>query len=246
MRSVIITGVSRGLGAAFFDEFHAAGYRVMALGRRFSVAQHAAERADPLRVRLRQADLAYPASLPSAAEFASFLSGSTDVVLVHNAGVIDPVGAIGTMAPEEIERAVSVNVTAPMLLTNAVLAAGLARGGATDGKPRWRLTVLFISSGAAHRHIGGWSVYGATKRAGEAFVEALAAEHADDDRVRVAVVQPGVMDTGMQERLREYAARDVYFPDRDRYLTLHREGRLADPREVARRVIAENIDVVPA
>src|SRR4051812_26119203 len=72
VRSVIITGISRGLGAALFDEFRGAGDRILALGRRFTDAQHAAERQDPQRVRLRQVDLAYPTTLPPAAELSSF------------------------------------------------------------------------------------------------------------------------------------------------------------------------------
>ena len=124
---MIITGVSRGLGAAFFDEFHAAGDRVLALGRRFTDGQHAAERAEPQRIRLRQVDLGYPATLPNAAELASFVQDASEVVLVHNAAVLEPVGAIGALSAEEIQRAVAVNLTAPMLLTNAVLGTGVAR-----------------------------------------------------------------------------------------------------------------------
>ena len=164
---------------------------------------------------------------------------------MHNAGVIEPIGAIGAISPEEIERSVAINVTAPLLLTNAVLASGFLRAPIADAPAR-TLTVLYVSSGAAHRHIGGWSVYSSTKRAGEAFIEALAAQHAGDGRIRAAVVQPGVVDTGMQERLREYAATDVYFPERDRFVALHREGELVAPAEAARRVIADYLGSVRA
>jgi benzil reductase ((S)-benzoin forming) len=244
VRSVIITGVSRGLGAALFDEFLASGDRLLGLGRRFTDAQYAAERAEPQRIRLRQVDLAYPASLPAAAEIASFVHDAAEVVVIHNAGVIEPVGAIGALLPDEIERAVAVNLTAPMLLTNAVLGSGVLRPGPNDAVRT--VTMLYVSSGAAHRQIGGWSVYAATKRAGEAFVEALAAQHAGDGRVRAAVVQPGVLDTGMQERVREYAAQDVYFPERDRFVALHREGELVAPADAARRVIADYLGPVRA
>ena len=89
MRSIVITGVSRGLGAALFDEFQPAGDRILALGRRFADSQHAAERADPQRVRLRPVELAHPRSLPPAAELSSFVHDATEVVLVHNAAVLD-------------------------------------------------------------------------------------------------------------------------------------------------------------
>lgn len=237
VRSVIITGVSRGLGAAFFDEFHEAGDRILALGRRFSDAQHAAERHEPQRVRLRQVDLTYPSTLPSAAEVSSFVHDANDVVLVHNAGVIDPVGAIGTLSPDEIQAAVTVNLTAPLLLTNAVMAA--ARG-------QRELTVLFISSGAARRPVAGWAVYGATKLGGESFFEALAAQHAGDPRIRVINVHPGTVNTDMQARIREFAERDVYFPDRERFVGLHERGELAEPAATARRIMAEHLGITSA
>jgi NAD(P)-dependent dehydrogenase (short-subunit alcohol dehydrogenase family) len=226
---VVVTGVSRGIGAALFDEFRAAGDRILALGRRFTTDQERAAQADPARIRLRAVDLSYVASLPPASEFATFTEGSSQVVLIHNAAVVDPVGAIGTLVAGDIQHAVAVNLTAPMVITNAVLAA-------IGEIP---LTVLYVSSGATKRHLGGWSVYSATKLGAEYFTEALAHQVAGRPGVRVAVVQPGVVDTGMQARLREHAASDVYFPDRARFVGLFERGELADPTEVARRIIGE-------
>jgi benzil reductase ((S)-benzoin forming) len=232
VRSVIITGVSRGLGSAFFDEFLAAGDRILALGRRFTEAQHAAERRQPQRVRLRPVDFAYPATLPAAAELASFLHDATDVVIVHNAAVLDPVGAIGTLTADEVHAAVAVNLTAPMVLTNAVMAA-------TRGQRE--IAVLFISSGAARRQAAGMAVYSATKLAGESFFEALAAQHTADPRIRVVNVNPGKLNTDMQVRIREHAQGDVYFPDRDRYVHAYQRGELAEPVAAAKRIIAEHL-----
>jgi len=240
VRSAIITGVSRGLGAALFDELLAAGDRILALGRRFTDAQHALERRDPGRLRLRQTDLVHPATMPAAAELASFVHDATEVVLIHNAGLVDPIGAIGALPAEQVATAVAVNLTAPILLTNALLGAGLIRA---DGRPAGTatrpLTILYVSSGAAHRVIGGWSVYSAAKRGAEAFFDALAAQYAEDERVRVVNVNPGVMNTDMQARLREHAARGSYFPDRDRFVALHTSGQLAAPADIARRIVAE-------
>jgi NAD(P)-dependent dehydrogenase (short-subunit alcohol dehydrogenase family) len=105
-------------------------------------------------------------------------------------------------------------------------------------------TVLFLSSGAAHGVIGGWAVYGATKRGGEAFFEALAEQVRAAGRgapVRVASVNPGVMDTGMQASIRDSAAGSGYFPEADRFLRLHRAGDLADPATVARHLVSAHL-----
>lgn len=239
---MVITGVSGGLGSALFDEFRMAGDKVLALGRRFTDTQHAAERSDPQRIRLRQTDLSYATALPTAAELSSFVHGAQEVVLVHNAGVIRPVGAVGALPPDQVAYAVAVNLTAPILITNALLGAGVLRqGGDQAGTAAYPLTVVYISSGAAHRTIGGWSVYGATKRGAEAFFDTLSAQHADDERVRVVNINPGVMDSPMQATIRQYAASNAYFPDRDRFVAMHANGELASPVDVARKIIAETL-----
>jgi NAD(P)-dependent dehydrogenase (short-subunit alcohol dehydrogenase family) len=227
MTATVLTGVSRGLGRALFDELYGRGDRLFAIGRNFSAEQRAA---DPARVRLCQADLSRPdVELPDLPGFLA--AGPTDepVVLIHNAGSVEPIGAIGTLDPARTAASVHVNLLAPMLLTGAVLAAAGERP----------TTVLFVSSGAAHRVIDGWATYCATKAGGEMFFAALARQYADDDRVRVASVNPGVMDTEMQALIR--TSDDVWFPDRDRYRGLAERGELPSPATVARRIVADHL-----
>jgi benzil reductase ((S)-benzoin forming) len=224
VRTVVITGVSRGLGAALFVQLHARGDHVVAIGRSFTAEQRALP-----GVTLLQADLADPRLLPDTGALAPLLAGADEAALVHNAAVVEPIGPVGMLGADRIAAAVAVNLTAPMALTDAFLAA---LGPSTS-----RVRILFISSGAAQRPIEGWAPYSATKRGGEMFFEVLAAEAARrDPRVSVRSVNPGVMDTAMQERLR---AAD--FPSRERYLRLHEADELPDPADVARRVIAEHL-----
>jgi NAD(P)-dependent dehydrogenase (short-subunit alcohol dehydrogenase family) len=229
MPTVVLTGVSRGLGTALFDALDRRGDRILAIGRRFTDAQRAAAVADPDRIRLHTADLSIM-EVPSAAELAVALKGSSEAVLIHNAGVIEPIGAVGALPPERITEAVAVNLTSPMLLTNAFLAAVPADAG--------RIRILFISSGAARQVITGWGTYCATKSGGEMFFNALAAQLADDPRYTVANVSPGVLDTGMQETIR---ASEGYFPDRERFVELKAGGRLLDPAAVAGKIITEHL-----
>lgn len=228
MRTVVITGVSQGLGAALMDELYRRGDRIVALGRRFTGQQRGLASTDPDRVLLRHTDLADPAALPSRAELADLLGD--DVALVHNAGVVEPIGAVGRLGAEAVTRAVAVNLTAPVLLTDALLAA------CPDAA---RVRIVFVSSGAATRVVEGWATYCATKAGAEMFFRVLAAQLAGDDRYTVASVNPGVMDTGMQAVIR--GARSGYFPDRQRYLGLHERGELPAPAEVARRIVGEHL-----
>ncbi|MEV4416372.1 SDR family NAD(P)-dependent oxidoreductase [Catellatospora sp. NPDC049609] len=226
MRYVVITGVSRGLGEALVNQFEAdPDTTVVALGRSFSDAQRIA--AGP-RLVLVHCDLAEPAGLPHATELGELLAEADEVILIHNAAVVDPIGPIGDLSVDDLSTAVAVNLTAPMLLTNSLL-AGLPP---TVG----RVLVMFVSSGAAHRVIDGWAAYSATKRGAEEFFAHLAKQYEDDPRVRVEVVNPGVMDTGMQETIR---AAD--FAGRQRFLDLYENDELPDPAAVAARLIAEHI-----
>ncbi|MDR7281095.1 SDR family NAD(P)-dependent oxidoreductase [Catenuloplanes atrovinosus] len=225
MRTVFITGVSRGLGAALFEQVIAAGNRVVGIGRSFTGAQDDLALQEPARVALWGANLSDPSTLPSPEALRELFAPDGEVVLIHNAGTVTPIGPVGALPPDELAASITVNLTAPMLLTNAFLAAAAGRTA----------RVLFISSGAAGRAIEHWSAYSAAKRGGEWFMEVLAAEAAHrEPPLVVASVNPGVMDTGMQAALR---AED--FPAKDRYVGLHERGELPDPASVAERIIRE-------
>ncbi|MDG6106056.1 SDR family NAD(P)-dependent oxidoreductase [Dactylosporangium aurantiacum] len=231
MRAVVITGVSRGLGAALFDVCSARGDRILAIGRHFTPEQQQLRDERPGDVTLFSTDVADAHWLPDHDTLRAFLRDSDEAVLLHNAAVVEPIGAVGRLSTEAITQAIAVNLTAPVVLTNSFLRA--APGGA-------RLRVLFISSGAAHRIIDGWSLYCTTKAAGETFFEAVASQVAGDERVTVASVDPGQMDTGMQDNIRRAAASGTYFPGQQRWIDAHAEGRLADPMTVAERIIKEH------
>ncbi|NUR70136.1 MAG: SDR family NAD(P)-dependent oxidoreductase [Hamadaea sp.] len=220
MRHVVITGTNRGLGQALLDRLAAdAGTRVLALARSFP-----AEQLEHPQITTWPGDLADPASLPDAGELAKFFVGATETVLIHNAAVVEPIGEIGTLDPDELTRAVAVNLTAPMLLTNSAVAAR------PHGVP---LRVVFVSSGAAHHVISGWSAYSATKRGGEEFFTHLSASSTADDLITAVSVNPGVMDTGMQAEIRS-----ADFAERQRFVDRHARGELRPPAVVAAEILA--------
>src|SRR5262249_28667066 len=196
---------------------------LLSLGGSLPDERRGAERAGPGRSGLRETALADPTTLPSAKELDEFLAGSADVVLVHNAALFEPYGPVGTLDPGAIATAVAVNLTAPILITNALFPSepppsdappsdappsdappsdappsDAPPNDAPDGTGSGRaVTVVFISSAAAHRVSGGRSVYSTTKRAGETFFACLSDERAFDARIRCVIVDPGIMDTGM-------------------------------------------------
>ncbi|MDT5036284.1 MAG: hypothetical protein QOE03_1469, partial [Micromonosporaceae bacterium] len=216
------------LGAALFARLAARGDRILAIGRRFTADQRALAGDEPTRVRLHTADLADIGD-PSVArtlrgDLDAVLADATEVVLINNAATIAPIGAITGLAPAAVAAAVTVNLTAPMVLTTAFLAA---RPSGVDTR------ILYISSGAAHRVVDGWSVYSATKRGAEMFFDAVAVQVPD---AYVVNVNPGVMDTPMQAVLRS-----ATFDERDRYVGLYERGELRDPDLVAGQIVADHL-----
>lgn len=232
MGAVVITGVSRGLGAALFDTCNARGDRILAVGRRFTEAQRVARDARPGDIQLHATDLADPRWLPDGDTLRPFLRDSAEVSLIHNAAVVDPIGAVGRLSEEAVINALSVNLTAPILLTNSFL-----RAAPGDARKR----VVFISSSAAHRTIDGWSLYCATKAGAESFFEVVASQVADDQRTTVVSVDPGQMDTAMQGNIRRAAQTGAYFPQQQRWLDAHENGSLVDPQLVAERIVKEHL-----
>jgi benzil reductase ((S)-benzoin forming) len=224
VRSIVITGVSRGLGAALFERLATdSGNRILALGRHFTAEQEAAAAREPERITLQSMDLSL-VPLELSAQMDMCTRDTEHAVVILNAGMVEPVGAVGTAPPADLVRSVAVNLTAPMLAAEAFVAA-LPRGV--------RGTVLFISSGAAVRPIEGWATYCAAKAGGEMYFRVLAAERPD---LTVVNVNPGRMDTAMQGVLRE-----SNFPDKQSYIDAHERGELASPADVAARIVSEHI-----
>lgn len=226
--TVIVTGASRGLGLALAERFIDAGARVITLTRTASpeLAQRAQARGTSLTPLC--ADLACPDGVQAAAgELRAALrtpqAGRGRYILINNAGAVEPVNLAGDLhAPQAITQAFALNVTAPLIITAAVLDSLPA--GPRDCR------ILNISSGAGRNPTPGWSVYCATKAALDMATRVLNAEQAESG-VRAVALAPGVVDTGMQATLRGQDTRN--FPARDRFVALNEQGKLRSAANVA-------------
>jgi benzil reductase ((S)-benzoin forming) len=225
MNLYIVTGTTRGLGAAFADCIaERADNELIALSRAPD-----APIAGGVRV---QVDLEDTAALEAAFDrVEQRIRGKRyeRAVLVNNAGLVVPVGPLETADPRELERNIVVNLVAPLLLMRRFLRA-------TEGAATLR-RIVNISSGAARRPIAGWAAYCAAKAGLEMASRVVALDaQASGKRVEVASLAPGVIDTDMQATVRGAPRAD--FPDLDRFLALQAEGKLRGAEEVAREILA--------
>lgn len=218
MGLAIVTGGSRGLGAALCDLYREQGWRIVEFSRSaphfFSVRLDLSEPQDAAKL--------FGEALESLA-----VLDAPEVVAINNAAVLAPVGPVERSSPAEIAAHLDVNVLSSILFARAFVAAFQEHDC-----PK---TFVNISSGAATKGYAGWSLYCAGKAALENYVRAVALEQAARAHpIRAISVNPGVMDTAMQAAVRGSSVGD--FPALERFLRLHREGRLASPSLVASRI----------
>jgi short-subunit dehydrogenase len=144
---VLLTGASGGIGNAIARALHDRGASLAITGRRADALEKLREELGD-RVDVLQADLAERSdvdALPARA-------GTVDV-LVANAG-LPAAGRLDSFTPEQLDRAIEVNLRAPVQLTRALLPGMLERGHGH---------VVFVSSMSGKVGAAGGSVYSATK-----------------------------------------------------------------------------------
>ena len=219
----IVTGHTKGLGAALAGNLLARGVPVLGLARSRSIELATAYPELIEEVTLDLADSAALSDWLGSGALGDYLDGTGAVLLLNNAGMVTPVGPLDAQDPQIVLRAVQLNVAAPMALAAAVVRA-------SAGAQR---RILHISSGAARNAYPGWSVYCATKAALDHHARAVAL---DQQRgVRICSLAPGVIDTDMQAEIRDVS--EDRFPMRQRFVDLKETGSLVEPAECAEQLI---------
>ncbi|MES2068732.1 MAG: SDR family oxidoreductase [Pseudomonadota bacterium] len=224
----ILTGHTRGLGAAVAASLLARNIPVLGLARAGNVELAQRFPAALTQVALDLSDTAALATWLAGAALQDFLAGSKTVLLINNAGMLQPVGPIPGQEVAAIARAVSLNVAAPLMLASAVAAAS---ADASDGAAETR--ILHVSSGAGRNAMPGWSIYCATKAAVDHHARAAALDQAP--AVTICSLAPGIIDTDMQAEIR--ATPVEKFPAREKFEAFKRNGDLATAEDCARRLV---------
>ncbi|MFF5290046.1 SDR family oxidoreductase [Paractinoplanes globisporus] len=170
-RGVVVTGGTRGIGAAIASAFLAAGARVLVCGRHQPLS--------PGKAEYFEADVRDPAQAAALVEAAVDRFGRLDVV-VNNAGGAPPVPA-ATASPRLHTKVVELNLIAPLHVSQAANAVMQAQPGGG--------LILMVGSVSGTRPSPGSAAYGAAKAGLHHLATSLAAEWAP--AVRVNSVVPG-------------------------------------------------------
>ncbi|MGD8808978.1 MAG: SDR family oxidoreductase [Gammaproteobacteria bacterium] len=228
--TALVTGSTRGLGAATAEALAAAGCNVMLCGFGDAAAierQRAAlTEKHGVTVGYHDADLAAPAQVAALHEAAAALSGGVDI-LVNNA-VIRHFHTIDAFAPEDWDRAIAVNLNAPFHLTRLALPGMRAKG--------WgRIVNISSVLGLAAR--SGRADYITTKTALIGLTRATAAETRGDGNITCNAICPGsVLTPNTEMKIAELAEDEGLTPEAARREYLRRRsqpGDFIDPARIA-------------
>jgi NAD(P)-dependent dehydrogenase (short-subunit alcohol dehydrogenase family) len=188
---IVITGASRGIGAATALQAARAGYTVVVnyranrLAAEAVVQQICAIHAQAIAI---QADVAVEAEILAMFATIDARFGRLDA-LVNSAGVVDVTCRVDQMSAERMQRILNTNVIGSMLCAREAVRRMSTRHGGNGG------AIVNLSSVAATMGSPGQYVdYAASKGAIDTFTVGLAREVATEG-IRVNAVRPGIIDT---------------------------------------------------
>jgi NAD(P)-dependent dehydrogenase (short-subunit alcohol dehydrogenase family) len=216
---VIVTGAGSGMGRAMVEQFVAEGARVAAVdidGEK--VAATVAGLDDPSRALAVEADLADPESVTRCIDAVLHWGGRVDV-LCNNAGILDSYRPAHEVPIEEWNRVVAVNLTAPFLMSRAVIPDMLKRSAGV---------IINTASVSAFSAAGGGTAYTASKHGVLGLTRQLTFDYGKRG-IRVNAICPGATLTGMTTSDNGDTA-----PDVQAELDRTPAGRWCDPLEIAR------------
>lgn len=189
--TLIVTGASRGIGAAIA---RLAGQRGYGVAVNFNRGEAEAKKVgDDIhsgggRAAIIRADVAREAEILNLFRRAERELGPI-TALVNNAGVTGGFARVENVTPEAIEKTFAVNVTGPILCAREAVRRMSTKRGGSGG------AIVNISSIAARTGAAGeWVHYAAAKGAIDSFTVGLAREVATEG-IRVNAVKPGLVDT---------------------------------------------------
>ena len=221
-KTYLVTGASKGLGLAICNLLCEKGYIVI------GVARESIE----LRELEKNLKKQSPKSAVYACDFASkqqtnnlisSIIGDYEVIdgVVHNVGVIEPIKPLTSTEISDWANLLQINLISVQHLTSGIYCL-------MKNSDRCRVTT--ISSGAAVNSLHSWSAYCVSKAGLDMWTRCLA-EEGKSDNISAISVAPGIVDTGMQQDIRNSNPND--FPMHQRFVDFKEHGDLVAPEIVA-------------
>jgi len=236
MNFYIITGASRGIGEALSYRLIEPGNTLFVVSR--TMNEDLVEYASSLNVPLyyHEADLSIRESaelfMQSVFDKIQIRTGDR-IALINNAGMLEPIAPVVLSDFGLAEKHLNLNILAPFILSSVFLAKT-----ASFEIPK---VILNISSGASTFPFSGWSVYCSSKAALDMLTKVAGLEQKSEKfPATIFALAPGIIETGMQQLIRN--TDESLFPEKNTFINLHEEGKLAQPDETAQIILRTLFD----
>ena len=218
----VVTGASKGLGRSICEILASKGFTVIGIAR---VSSELSKLENYLQ-NINSSSATFPCDLSKEAEInsvAELIVNNYPIIhgVIHNAGIIGPVGSMFEVDTNLWNETFQVNLLAVQQLTKLIHKSMVKAQ---------RCRVTTISSGAAVNSLESWSAYCSSKAGLEMWTKGLADEGAKYGISAVSVA-PGIVDTDMQATIRSVPKED--FPMVERFIEFHNNGDLVAPDAVA-------------
>lgn len=213
---IIVTGASRGIGLAIAHHLLSHSHKVT-LAARSSPPLQTLSQQYPHQTAILTGDLADLSLAQKAVDLTLQTFGRLDGVIVNH-GVLDPVNKVGDSSAEEWRDAYNINFFSAVALAKSALPALRESKG----------TILFTSSGTATNAYSTLGAYGSSKAALNHLAMTIAKE--EKDVISIAI-RPGVVDTEMQQDMREKHLAGMDAQDAAKFRTLKETGGLLRPEQ---------------
>lgn len=217
-RSALVTGSSRGIGAAIALGLSGAGADVVLHARTIQACQSVQGEIESAgrRTRCLAADLADPDAGRTLVESAEQLTGGLDILVINASAQIN--ATLGDIEPADLERQITVNLKSTVGMLQACLPGMAARG--------WG-RVVSIGSINQLRPKSLVTAYAATKAAQHNMIQSLARDYAGRG-VLLNTLAPGLIDTD-RNRDRQHADPEAW----EAYVrNVNWMGRMGRPAEI--------------
>lgn len=188
----LVTGASRGIGAATAEALAAAGAHVVLTGRGTKALEAVEDRIHQAggHATIAPLDLTEPDAIARLAAAIAQRWQALDMLII-NAAVLPQLTSVTDIDPKAFSQALSTNV----LATQALLAGfNPMLRKSTDAR------VIGLTSSVAKQPRAYWGAYAASKAAFEVLLDCYAQETKNISKVRVALVSPGATRTAMRAR----------------------------------------------
>lgn len=216
---IIVTGANRGLGKALVD-FALNDEEAIIVSLSRSLHEEHKDICSTKLV-LIETDLSEAFSDTIFEIIDKNISTDVDLYFFNNASIILPIDKVGNFKELDIETSIKVNVQYPVNFINSFL----------NKFPKNKTKFVNISSGAGNNPVPYWSLYGAAKAYMKLFFKVLEQENINNIYTEFYSIDPGVLDTRMQESIRENT-----FPNQDYFRSLKEDNKLIKPEDAAQKI----------